>query len=222
MGFWLEFIPSLFMGLLTTFELVAISAPLGVTLGVALGTARVYGGKVLGSIARAFSALFRGFPLIVTLFLVFFGLPELGIYLSPIISAILSFSLCSGAYISEYVRGAILSVDEGQSLAAESIGMSKLQEVLYIVLPQAIRRAILGISNEIVYMIQYSSLAFAIGVQEMYSVARTYNSLYFKSFEIFSLLAVIYLAITALVTLIFRKLRKRIEPYSDSKAEFIE
>ncbi len=104
MEFWPEYLSSLFMGFLTTSELVAISAPLGVILGIALGTSRVYGGRVLGSLARGFSALFRGFPLIVTIFLIFFGLPEIGIYLPPIPSAILSFSLCSGAYISEYVR----------------------------------------------------------------------------------------------------------------------
>ncbi len=217
MEFWSEYLSSLLMGFLTTSELVAISAPLGIILGIALGASRVYGGIILGSFARGFSALFRGFPLIVTLFLVFFGLPEIGIYLPPVTSAILSFSLCSGAYISEYVRGAIMSIDQGQSLAAKAIGMTKLQEVLYIILPQAIRRAIYGISNEIVYMIQYSSLAFAIGVQEMYSVARTYNSLYFKSLEIFSLLAVIYLVLTALTTLFFKGLIRKLE--IPSKAE---
>ncbi len=211
MEFWPEYLSSLFMGFLTTSELVAISAPLGVILGIALGTSRVYGGRVLGSLARGFSALFRGFPLIVTIFLIFFGLPEIGIYLPPIPSAILSFSLCSGAYISEYVRGAIMSVDQGQSLAAKAIGMTQLQEVLYVILPQAIRRALHGISNEIVYMVQYSSLAFAIGVQEMYSVARTYNSLYFKSLEIFSVVAITYLALTALITMFFRKVIRKLE-----------
>ncbi len=104
-----------------------------------------------------------------------------------------------------------MSVDQSQSLAAKAIGMTQLQEVLYVILPQAIRRALHGISNEIVYMVQYSSLAFAIGVQEMYSVARTYNSLYFKSLEIFSVVAITYLALTALITMFFRKLIRKLE-----------
>jgi polar amino acid transport system permease protein len=209
MDFWVEFLRSLLNGLLTTLQMVLIAAPVGVIMGLLLGTMRVYGGRIISSISFAITAVFRGFPLLVTLFILFFGLPEVGIYISPFWAAVTGFVLCSGAYVSEYVRGSILSVEEGQSLAARSIGMTKFQEILYIILPQAIRRAIPSISNEIAYMIQYSSLAFAIGVQEMFSVSKTFNSIYFRSVEIFSALAITYLAIEGIATYIFKIIEKR-------------
>ncbi len=207
--FWYDLASSLLIGIINTLELLLISAPLGTGLGIAVGILSSRKG-FLSILARAFSSIFRGFPLLVTLFIVFFGLADFGIYLSPTASAIISFILCSSAYISEYVRGAILSIDEGQSLAAKAIGMNETQEFLHIIIPQAIRRALPSISNEIVYMVQYSSLAFAIGVQEIYSVAKSFNSLYFRPLEIFSTLAFIYLSMTALVTLLFRKLTERL------------
>lgn len=210
MDFPLEFLTTLSSGLLRTLELLIISAPCGVALGVLLGALSVYGGRFLGYLSRAFTSILTGFPLLVTMFLVFFGLPELGVYLSPEGSAILSFVLCSGAYVSRYVRGAVLSIDEGQSLAARALGMTELQEVLYVVLPQALRRAVPSISNEVVYMVQYSSLAFAIGVQEMYSVSKSFNSIVFRPLEVFSMLALFYLALCALTSLLFRSIQGRL------------
>ncbi|MGC9103289.1 MAG: amino acid ABC transporter permease [Candidatus Methanodesulfokora sp.] len=210
MDFWTEFLGSLLSGLLTTLQMILIAAPAGILMGLLLGTMRVYGGRVLSSLALSITAVFRGFPLLVTLFILFFGLPEIKIYLPPFWAAVIGFVLCSGAYISEYVRGSILSIEEGQSLAARSIGMTKLQEILYIILPQAIRRALPSISNEIAYMIQYSSLAFAIGVQEIFSISKTFNSIYFKSIEIFSVLAIIYIILGEISTYIFRFVEKRI------------
>lgn len=209
MEFWVEFLGSLLGGLLTTLQMILIAAPVGTLMGLFLGTIRVYGGRVLSFIAFTITAVFRGFPLLITLFILFFGLSEVKIYLPPFWTAVIGFSLCSGAYISEYIRGSILSIEEGQSLAARSIGMTKIQEVLYIILPQAIRRAIPSISNEIAYMIQYSSLAFAIGVQEMFSVSKTFNSIYFKSIEIFFTLAIVYVMLGEVSTYIFKLVERR-------------
>lgn len=210
MDFPLEFLTALSSGLLKTLELLVISAPCGVTLGVLLGVLSVYGGRFLSYLSRAFTSTLTGFPLLVTMFLVFFGLPELGVYLSPTESAVLSFVLCSGAYISRYVRGAIMSIEEGQSLAAKALGMTKSQEVLYVVLPQALRRAIPSISNEVVYMVQYSSLAFAIGVQEMYSVSKSFNSIVFRPLEVFSMLALFYLALCTLASFLFKSIQRKL------------
>ncbi|MCS7103450.1 MAG: ABC transporter permease subunit, partial [Candidatus Korarchaeum sp.] len=105
--------------------------------------------------------------------------------------------------------GAILSIDEGQSLAARALGMTKAQEVLYVVLPQALRRAIPGVSNEVVYMIQYSSLAFAVGVQEMYSISKSFNSIVFRPLEIFSTLALFYLALCTLASFASKSIQRR-------------
>ncbi|OYT50772.1 MAG: hypothetical protein B6U73_03280 [Desulfurococcales archaeon ex4484_204] len=116
----------------------------------------------------------------------------------------------NGAYQSEYVRGAIRSIDVGQSLAARALGMSKAQELLYVILPQAFRRALPGISNEIIYMIKYSSLAYIVGVTEMFSVSKRFNSLYFRPVEIFFTAAIIYLAMTTAATIGFKLLENKL------------
>jgi len=184
--------------------------PISVLLGIALGTARVYGNVIIRGIASAIVITFRGFPVLVTLLLIFFGLSDFGIYVPPFWTAVIGFILCSGSYQSEYVRGAIRSIDIGQSLAARSIGMTKFQEVLYIILPQAVRRAFLGITNELIYLVQYSSLAFVVGVPEMFAVTKTFNSLYFRPVETFTTLAVVYLVMISVLVIFFRGIERRL------------
>jgi polar amino acid transport system permease protein len=88
--------------------------------------------------------------------MIYFGLPPVGISLSPMAASVLGFVLCNGAYSSEYIRGAIQSIKIGQITAAEALGMTRFQGVLYIILPQAFRRALPGVGNEIIYLIKYS------------------------------------------------------------------
>lgn len=191
--------------------MIVVSVPIGVALAITLGVARVYGNRPVSLLATSIVGTFRGFPAIVTLLIIFFALPDLGIFFSPYWSAVLGFILVTGAYQSEYVRGAIQSIQLGQSLAAESLGMSKLQEIVHIILPQAIRTALPGISNEIIYLILYSSLASYIGVQEMFAVARTFNSLEFKPIEIFMSAGLIYAAMATVCFMGFRMLENRLK-----------
>ncbi|MCF8885600.1 MAG: amino acid ABC transporter permease [Nitrososphaerota archaeon] len=211
MSFWEEFIAYLMRGWIMTVELLALSIPLSILLGLALATARVYGNKVVSLIAAGFVALLRGLPLVVTLLIVFFALPRIGLYFDPFWSAVIAFIMCSGAYQSEYVRAAIQSIDVGQSLAAQALGMTKLQEVVHIILPQAFRRALPGISNEIIYLILYSSLAYIIGVQEIFATAKHFNSLQFRPIEIFSTTALIYAFMATVATFFFKKLEERLK-----------
>jgi polar amino acid transport system permease protein len=184
--------------------------PIGVALAVILGVARIYGNRFVSYIATTIVGIFRGFPAIVTLFIIFFALPDLGILFSPYWSAVLGFVLVTGAYQSEYVRGSIQSIHAGQSLAARALGMSKSEEVLHIILPQALRVALPGISNEIIYLILYTSLASYIGVQEMFSVSRTFNSLNFRPIEIFLSAGLLYAAIATVCFVGFRLLERKL------------
>jgi polar amino acid transport system permease protein len=193
-----------------TVELIVVSVPIGVALAIVLGVARVYGNRAVSLVATSIVGIFRGFPAIVTLFIIFFALPEVGIFFSPYWSAVLGFVLVTGAYQSEYVRGSIQSIYAGQSLAAEALGMSKSQEVIHIILPQALRAALPGISNEIIYLVLYSSLASYIGVQEMFGVARTFNSLNFRPIEIFLTAGLIYAAIATVCFVGFRTLERKL------------
>jgi len=193
-----------------TVELIVVSVPIGTALAIVLGVARVYGNRAFSLAATCVVGVFRGFPAIVTLLIIFFALPEVGVYFSPYWSAVLGFVLVTGAYQSEYVRGCIQSVSAGQSLAARALGMTRPQEVIYVILPQALRAALPGISNEIIYLVLYSSLASYIGVQEMFGVARTFNSLNFRPIEIFFTAGLVYAAIATVCFVGFRLLERRV------------
>ena len=210
MSFWEDFLPKILEGWVLTVEILVLAIPLGVILAIALAIARVYGNKPISLLAAGIVGLFRGFPLIVTLLIIFFALPKLGIYFSPFESAVLGFILCTGAYQAEYVRGAIQSIDVGQSLAAQTLGMSKLKEVAHIILPQALRRALPGVSNEIIYLILYSSLASYLGVEEIFAVARHFNSLQFRPIEIFLTAGLIYASMATVATTVFRIIENKL------------
>ena len=210
MSFWEDFVFKLLGGVAVTLELLSITIPLSIVLGLIIGMLRVYGGKAGSFVANVYVFVFRGFPLLVTMMIMFFGLADLGIMLEPFWAACAAIILCSSAYQSEYVKAAILSIEEGQSLAARAIGMSKFQEVFYVIMPQAIRISLPGITNEILYMILYSSLAYVIGVSEIFSAAVTLNSIWFKPGEILMSVALIYLLMTTIASLGFRKLEARL------------
>lgn len=210
MSFWEDFALKLLDGTMVTLELLSVTIPLSILLGITIGMLRVYGGRIGSFIANAYVFIFRGFPLLVTMMIMFFGLVDLGIMLEPFWAACIAIILCSSAYQSEYVKAAILSIDEGQSLAARAIGMSKFQEVLYVIMPQAIRISLPGITNEILYMILYSSLAYFIGVSEIFAAAVTLNSIWFRPGEIFMSVAFIYLFMTTIASLGFRKLEAKL------------
>ncbi|NTU48671.1 MAG: amino acid ABC transporter permease, partial [Syntrophobacteraceae bacterium] len=144
-----EVFPALWKGFSVSVLLIVPSSILGLCIGVLAGALRVYGNAVTRRIADTYVALFRGVPLVVQLFTWYFGLPHLGIYLSPMVASVMGFSLCSGAYHSEYIRGALLSIKKGQLLAAQALGFTKLRMVVSIILPQALRRALPGCGNEV-------------------------------------------------------------------------
>ena len=104
---------------------------------------------------------------------IYFGLPTIGITLPAFTASVLGFILCNAAYNSEYIRGAIMSIKDGQMTAAQALGMTKAQAIESIILPQAMRRAIPGLSNEFIYLIKYSSLAYMITVVEISGAAKT-------------------------------------------------
>jgi len=210
MSFWDEFLSKLYSGALTTLQLLAVTIPSSIILGIFIGFLRVYGGKIGKTLANLYVYIFRGFPLLVTLMIMFFGLADIGIRLTPYWAAALAIIVCSSAYQSEYVRMSILSIDEGQSLAARSLGMRRSAEILYIILPQALRIALPGIGNEVIYMILYSSLAYVVGVNEIFSVAISVNSIWFKPTEVFLTTALIYLAMTTTASYGLKKLERKL------------
>lgn len=199
--FWQDILlPALWDGLWVTMQLVIMTAPLGFLLGLLVAVSRVYGPAPVKWLAQLYVIFFRGCPLLVLLFILYFGLPSIGIVLGSFMSALVGFILCNSAYNSEYLRGALQSIKRGQLLAARSLGMTKAQGVLYVVVPQALRRALPGVSNEFIYLIKYSSLAYVVAVIELTGAAKIIASKYFMYFEAFAAVGIFYLVLVTITT----------------------
>jgi polar amino acid transport system permease protein len=157
-----------------------------------------------------YTVLFRGVPLMVQLFVFYFGLPSFGIYFEAYGASVTCFILCSAAYHSEYVRGALLSIREGQLKAGAALGMSRVQTILWIVVPQAFRRALPGCGNEIIYLIKYSSLAYLISCMEVTGEARAIAAKTFRFTEVFMVLALYYLFLVSIASWLLKKFEDRL------------
>ncbi|HDQ14501.1 MAG TPA: amino acid ABC transporter permease [Sediminispirochaeta sp.] len=210
--FFLEIVlPRLAEGTLVTIELVLLSALPQLLLGVLIAVARVYGNKLISGLSLAYVVFFRGTPLVVLLFILYYGLPSIGLYLSPTVAAVAGFALCGGAYQAEYIRGAIQSIKHGQMQAALSLGLTKPWAVLHVILPQALRRAMPGIANEFTYLVKYSSLAFMITVIELTGAGKIIAGRYFVYTYVFSFIAAIYLVLVSAVSQLEKYLAKRFQ-----------
>ena len=134
----------------------------------------------------------------------------MGVYLEPYTAAAVGFILCSGAYHSEYIRGGLLSIKRGQRLAAQALGFSSLGTMLWIMIPQAARRALPGCGNEIIYLIKYSSLAYIITCIELTGEGKIIATKYFRFTEVFLVVGLYYLLLVTLATIGLGKLEKKL------------
>ncbi len=169
---------------------------------------------VLKQIARFYIWLFRGTPLLVQLFLAYFGLPKIGITMNAFPCAVLVFSLNEGAYCAETIRAALEAVPAGQVEAGRCVGMNYLQIMAHVVLPQAFRTAFPPLSNSVISMLKDTSLAAMITVSDMFMsaqkiVGRTYEALW-----LYSEVALVYLMYSTVLTIIQRYMEKRLSSYN--------
>ncbi|MCG8512997.1 MAG: amino acid ABC transporter permease [Halanaerobiales bacterium] len=201
--------PRLLEGLGITLVLTVIPMVLGTLFGVGLALGKIYGNRILSGFITVFIEIIRGTPLLVQLFILYFSLPPYGIRLSALTAALIGFTINSGAYQAEYLRGSIQSVSSGQLKAALSIGMSRWQGIFYIILPQALRRVIPSWTNEFIYLLKYTSLAYIIGAQELMGQARFVASRNFEFFKVYLIAAVIYLLLVLVLTAVFNRLERR-------------
>lgn len=202
-------LPALLTGLVITLQLILISAPFGLLAGIGVAVGRTYGGKTQSFLCKIFVMFIKGCPLLLLLFILYFTLPSLGITFSAFEASIIGFVMCNAAYNSEYIRGAIKSVKDGQIIAARSLGMTKYQSIFYIVLPQALRRAIPGLSNEFIYLIKYSSLAFMLTLVELTGAGKLVATKYFTYTETFIFVGAIYLVLVTITTIGARMIEKK-------------
>lgn len=198
---WNKVIPVLNRGLWVSLSLIVPSVILGFFLGVAIGAGRVFAPQRIRRLLDLHVTLVRGVPLLVQMFIIYYGLPSIGIRFEPYIAGVISFTLCTSAYQAEYIRGALMSINQGQIKAAHALGFSTLKSVLWVVIPQALRRALPGCGNEIIYLIKYSSLASAIVMMDLTGEAVSLAAQDYRYSEVYVLLGAYYLAITSAATL---------------------
>lgn len=196
-------------GLWITLRLSVVSLFIAIFIGLFFALLKISGIKVLGWIADAYIWIVRGTPLIAQIFILFYGLS--GLFLIPMFwAAAVALAFHSGAYIAEIIRGAIQSIDKGQREAARSLGMTKKMSMRRIVLPQAFRRAVPSLGNQFIIGIKDSSLASFIGVQELFGVSNSLGSVTFDYLPHYIAVAIYYLFIVLVLTLLVNKLEKKL------------
>ncbi|GGI15138.1 cysteine ABC transporter permease [Gottfriedia solisilvae] len=196
-----------------TIPLTIITFIVGLVLAFITALFRLSGNKFLNAIARVYVSIIRGTPLLVQLFIIFYGLPSIGLTISPYISAIIGFSLSVGAYASEIIRGSIQSIDKGQWEAAYSIGMTYNQTLKRIIIPQAARVSLPPLSNTFISLVKDTSLASLILVTEMFRTAQEIAAVNFKFLLVYTEAGFIYWIICFFLSIIQGRLEARVERY---------
>jgi cystine transport system permease protein len=200
--------------LYNTIPLTLISFSIGLVLAIFTALARISGVKLLEIIARVYVSAIRGTPLLVQLFIIFYGLPNLEITIDPFPAAIIGFSLNVGAYASEIIRAAILSIPKGQWEAAYSLGMSYSQALKRIIFPQAARVSIPPLSNTFISLVKDTSLASSILVAEMFRKAQEIASTNYEFLLLYTETALLYWVICFVLSIIQGRLEERLNRYT--------
>lgn len=205
-----EALPILLQGALITLKIVVISLIFAFIIGLISGLMSVSTNKVLRFISSVYIDLIRGTPLLVQVFFIYFGLPVfLDMRIPAETAGIIAISLNAGAYISEIFRAGIVSISKGQSEAARSLGLNKLQTMRLVILPQATRRMVPAFVNQLIVTIKDTSLLSAIGITELTQSGEIIISTNFRAFEIWGTVGAFYLIIIYILSRISRVLERR-------------
>lgn len=203
------YLPLLLKGTKATIEASTLAILIGLVIGTIVGIGRVIPSKPINFIAWLYVYIIRGTPLLVQLFVIYFGLPSLGIELEAFTAGVIGLGINSGGYVAEIVRGGIEAVPKGQIEAAKVLGLNYLQTMWYIVLPQAIRNMLPALGNEFVTLVKESSLLSTLAIIELTMVGQQIRSVTFASFEVFITVALIYLVITTVVSTLVRYIERK-------------
>ena len=211
---WIELLagalPLMLKGAGWTLALAVTSVVFGALTGALVAVTRLAKIPVLAPLAALYVSCFRGTPLLVQLFVIYFGLPSVDIQFEPITAGILALSLNVGAYLSETLRGAINGVERGQWDAARSLGLRQTQVMRYVVGPQALRLAVPSLSNSLISLIKDTSLVSVIAVSELMLTTKEVIATSFQPFPLYLAAAAIYWAMSASFEGLQKKLERRL------------
>jgi polar amino acid transport system permease protein len=198
-------------GAAVTVEVTAAALVLGCLVGLLIGIGRLNPERrLVYGLCSGYLLFFRGTPLLVQLFIWFFGLPQFGLMLPAMACGVLGLGLYSGAYVSEIVRGAIQSIDPGQAEAARSLGMSTFQVMHKVIIPQAVVRMIPPLGNEFIALIKNSALVSLLTIHDLMHEGQKIISVSYRSLEVYLVVALIYLVITSATAGALRIIEKRL------------
>lgn len=211
----ISWIPQLLAGAKITILLTLCAVCAGLVLSIFLALMQLSKSKVLQAISKAYVFFFRGTPLLMQLYFIYYGLPNISRALTinnQFLAAFIAFSLNSGAYCCEIIRAAIQSIDKGQFEASKTLGMNYFQTMRLIILPQSIRRLIPPVGNEFIMMLKDASLVSLIALADITKVTRSIQSSTASSL-VYIPAMILYLIITAIFTIVFRRLEKKHSVY---------
>lgn len=213
-GILIESFPKILLpGLKMTIPLTVISFSIALVIAVIVAMIQVARVPVLRQLVRLYIWVVRGTPLLVQLYVVFYGLPNLGLVLEPFPTAILVFSINEGAYCAETMRAAIESIPRGQMEAGVCVGMSWMQTMWHVILPQSFRTAFPSLSNSLISMLKDTSLAANITVMEMFMVTQRIASKYYEHLALYIEVALIYLLFCTVLTRIQAVCERKLATY---------
>lgn len=203
-------VPHMLAGAWITIEICALSMVFGTLVGVVLGLLSLSNIAPVQWLIRGYVYFVRGTPALVQVFLIYFALPQVGIYISAFWCGVIALSFNAGAFIAEIVRAAVASIDAGQTEAAMAIGMTHRQGLLHILLPQSLRRMTPPLTNELIALVKGSSLLSVISISELTRSGQVIIAERFTPFEIYAVLAVFYLVMISLLAKVSETVEKRL------------
>ena len=205
-SFW----PMFRAALTKTVPLTLISFSCGLVIAIIVALMRMSKSKVLQAIAKFYIWAIRGIPCLVLLFIIFFGLPSIGITLQGFWAAAVGFSMNQGAYNSEVIRAAFLSIPKGQQEASQALGMSRVQTLVHVLFPQAMLVAVPSLGNGFISLLKDTSLAATLTVRELFMVGRQYSATNYEPLAMYLEVGFIYLIFSTVLTVLVAYLEKRL------------
>lgn len=209
----IQWLPFLLGGAARTLEVVVMALALGIVCGLAGGLARLARNRALRGAASVYVSVVRGTPFVVQLFFIYYGIPQLGVPVPAMLAAVGTLGIYSGAYQTEIVRGAIQSIERGQSEAARALGLNRYQTLRLIVLPQALLRMLPPLGNEFISLTKNSALVSLVTVRELFLSAQMVISTTFQNFAIFLTIGAMYYVMTSVVGGATRLMERRLSVY---------
>jgi polar amino acid transport system permease protein len=198
-------------GLFYTVLVTAVCSVTGLTVGLTFASLRRLNFRFVTTAVDCYTYVFRGVPVLVLLFLVYFGLPGIGVKVPPLMAMALSLGLVASAYLAEVFRGAFNSIDQTEILAAQAMGMTRLQALIHIALPQILRISVPGMMNEFTTVLKYSPFAYTVGIPEMTKQAMSLTATTLKGIEVYLAAGIMYFVIYRIFLFGVKMISKRYE-----------